>query len=175
MRSMISAACVLLTACGYFPTSDGAPPPGQDDVHPDAMTLDAGRAVDAGAGSSSGGSCTTDADCGDDVCSALLQCAPANTLRTITLKWTVQNKTASVTSCNSAGFANFDLTLASDWFESANLRDLDPVPCSAGRAIIRNVPPVVRSLEVRIDGEYPTWFPIGTYLSIDTEYITCPL
>lgn len=165
MRTNIAVLCALVSACGYAPTNDSPDARLSTSGTPDTQPVENDSWLDA--------PCETDADCGSDVCSALLRCAPVSTLRTITVTWTANLMPASTTACNHLGISTVMASLFSEesFPDVVSLRNI-LLECSSGQWILENVPPLVSRIGFTAFGnvveDVYAWFVIdGTSLSFD--------
>jgi hypothetical protein len=102
----------------------------------------------AGCGSSPTGShCTTDSNCGTEVCARDGECLPASQVRMVKLTWTIRGSAANPTSCASS--PNFYVQ-----FDSSDLNDsfgYEPVPCQQGQFGVDKLPKRYVQAEIGVD------------------------
>jgi len=81
-----------------------------------------------------GASCVTDADCGGDVCTRTHECVPADQVRSVMLRWTIQGAAASANACTTAGIDHLELSYIDDY--DVDKLTYSPVPCDEGQFLI---------------------------------------
>jgi hypothetical protein len=96
-----------------------------------------------------GNTCTTDGDCGADVCARDGECLPAADVMKIKVTWTIRGQPASPTTCAPAPdfFVNF---YASDR-ESFGFA---PVPCNQGQFVVDKLPRRFTQVELGADARF---------------------
>jgi hypothetical protein len=173
MRAIISAVCAIsatVSACGYFPDGQSGD---RDIPDVDAAVDSHPPGVDAGQSSAS---CQT--DCGADVCSALQQCAPASTVRTIRVYWTVKGQPATTSTCASIGVSKVVLSLAASRPQCCgwdDLRVLPKLPCTDGMTVIENVPDSIDLLGAGVNTAPEVWLDTAPTMKIDLQYTVIEL
>ena len=104
------------------------------------LVLAACGACGSGGGNSK---CTSDSQCGGEVCARNGECTAAANIRMVKVTWTVRGQQASATTCG----ATTSLEL---WFDSAqDYFGYEPVPCMEGQFTIDKIP--LRFEEVELD------------------------
>jgi hypothetical protein len=80
--------------------------------------------------------CSSDADCGGDVCARDGECAAAGDIRGVKVTWTLNGQMANATTCASS--PDFFL----EFYNSSNGYDFgyEPVPCMQGQFFIDKIP-----------------------------------
>lgn len=86
--------------------------------------------------SSSQKQCTTDADCGTEVCARDGECLPSSEVRLVKLSWTIRGSAASPTTCaqSPSFYVQFDSIDVNDSF------GYEPVPCDQGQFTVDKLP-----------------------------------
>lgn len=105
----------------------------------------------AGCGSSSTHpQCTTDADCGTEVCARDGECLPAAEIRLVKLTWTIRGSAASPTACAQSPdfYVQFDSIDVNDSF------GYEPVPCDQGQFTVDKLPKRYVQAEIGIDNRF---------------------
>ena len=90
----------------------------------------------AGCGGDGSSMCTTDSQCGGDVCARDGECLPAASVRMAKLSWTIQGMAASAQTC--AASPSFSI-----YFDSSTTDEsfgFEPVPCQEGQFTIDKLP-----------------------------------
>jgi hypothetical protein len=108
-----------------------------------------------------GGECSNDSQCGDDVCARGGECLPRGSIRSVTVKWTVNGTTAAASSCT----AHPDLYLQFDGAEYGDTLRFAPVPCVEGKFFVDKLPSRYGQVELGIEGDTGA----GDITSIDTS------
>ncbi|HUJ62436.1 MAG TPA: hypothetical protein VLX92_28230 [Kofleriaceae bacterium] len=104
----------------------------------------------AACGSPSGdGECTTDSNCGSNVCARDGECLPGDQVRMVVVTWTVGGQPASAATC--ASFP--DLYLQFDGSSYDDSFGFDPVPCAEGQFTIDKIPDRFTQAELGPSGE----------------------
>jgi hypothetical protein len=95
------------------------------------MLVGALGATGCGSSSSSnpGGVCTSDLDCGGEICTRTGECLAAGDIRMVKVTWTVGGAPASATTC--ASHPDLTVELGSDYV--GDTVGWAPVPCAAGQ------------------------------------------
>ena len=104
----------------------------------------------------SGSECNSDSHCGDDVCARSGECLPRSSVRTVTVKWTVNGAAASPLSCTD--HPDLYIQFEADYGDTFRVA---PVPCRAGSYFIDKLPKRYSQVELGADGG------IGDLSSID--------
>jgi hypothetical protein len=93
-------------------------------------------ALAVGCGSSAPDTCTTDSQCGGNVCARDGECLPADQVRLVKLSWTIRGAPASATTCASSPdfYINFYDPDPRDTF------GFEPVPCQQGQFTVDKLP-----------------------------------
>ena len=86
--------------------------------------------------SGTGGECQTDAQCGDEVCARSGECLVRSSLRSVTIKWTVNGAAADLSSCT----AHPDLYVQFDGADYGDTLRFAPVPCREGSFFVDKLP-----------------------------------
>jgi hypothetical protein len=76
-----------------------------------------------------GQTCSSDADCGGDVCAHDMQCFPADQVHAVTIRWTINGAPPSAATC--AGISLFEVGYRIG-FDDTTRVFYNPVPCAAG-------------------------------------------
>jgi hypothetical protein len=101
-----------------------------------ALALIAGLAGCSLTNSGSGGECQSDAQCGDDVCARSGECLVRSSVRSVTIKWTVNGVAADQSSCT----AHPDLYVQFDGADYGDTLRFAPVPCRQGSFFVDKLP-----------------------------------
>jgi hypothetical protein len=105
-------------------------------------------ALTAGCGSSTPQTCTTDSQCGGNVCARDGECLPADQVRQVKLSWTIRGAPASATTCAASPdfYINFYDTDPRDTF------GFEPVPCQQGQFTVDKLPTRFDTAELGVTG-----------------------
>lgn len=96
----------------------------------------------------SGSECTTDTQCGDDVCARSGECLPKGDIRSVMVKWTVSGTAADATSCAD----HPDLYLQFNGTDYGDTLRFAPVPCSEGSFFVDKLPKRYISVDLGVEG-----------------------
>lgn len=103
----------------------------------------------AGCPTSSGGECNSDPDCGGgDVCARDKMCAPASSVRPVTLTWTIGGAAANATTCATKP----DLFITFIGRDASDTIGFTPVPCKIGQFLVDKLPDRFREVELGVEG-----------------------
>jgi hypothetical protein len=93
--------------------------------------------------------CTTDGDCGSDVCARDGECLPAADVYKVKVTWTIHGMAASATTCAPAPdfYINF-YTRSQETFGFA------PVPCNQGQFFVDKLPTRFIDVELGADNRF---------------------
>ena len=100
----------------------------------------------------SGSECTTDSQCGDDVCARSGECLARSSVRSVTVNWTVSGVAADALSCAT----HPDLYLQFDGPDYGDVMRFAPVPCKAGKFFIDKLPRRFLQVELGVEGSAGT-------------------
>ena len=120
--------------------------------------------VCAGCPSNEPGECTTDADCGADLCTRNGECHPASEVYAVKVTWTIHGVAASPETCAQTPdfYLQFDASEISDVFGYA------PVPCDAGEFSIDKLPTRFTEVELGVDDRFNELAPIDPLTGLAT-------
>ena len=107
--------------------------------------------------SGTGGECVNDSQCGDEVCTSGGECLARTSVRSFTVKWTIDGAPASVATCD----AHRDLYLQFKGTDYGDTLRVEPVACSQGSYPVDKLPKRYQQVELGIQGG------TGTVLAID--------
>ena len=104
----------------------------------------------AGCPSSSQSECTTDSDCGTDVCARDGECLAATDVRPVKLTWTIRGSAASASTCpqSPSFYVQFDSNDVNDSF------GFEPVPCDQGQFTVDKLPRRYVQAEMGVDNTF---------------------
>jgi len=108
--------------------------------------------------SGNGGECTSDAQCGEEVCARTGECLPRASVRDVTVRWTVDGAPADTASCASRQ----DLYLQFDGSDYGDTLRVAPVACSDGSGRISKLPKRYVRVELGTEGGASDVLPIST-------------
>jgi hypothetical protein len=98
--------------------------------------------------SDSGSECTTDTQCGDDVCARTGECLAKSAVRSVRVEWTIDGSTPVVTACAD----HPDLYLQFDGAEYGDAVRFAPVACSEGSFFVDKLPLRYQQVEMGVEG-----------------------
>ena len=84
--------------------------------------------------------CTTDSDCGGDVCARTNECVAPDQLREARVEWTVAKHAPDASTCANATSADFLIELKANPEPTDETLMFGPVPCTRGVFAIDKVP-----------------------------------
>jgi hypothetical protein len=94
-----------------------------------------------------GGDCTTDSQCGGEVCARSGECLARSEVRSVTVKWTVKGEAANATTCTHP-----DLYLQFDGADYGDTLGFAPVPCKQGQFFVDKLPKRYLQVELGVEG-----------------------
>ena len=92
--------------------------------------------------------CSSDSQCGDDVCARSGECLVRQSLRTVAVKWTVNGAAANAISCAS----HPELYLQFDGTDYGDTLRFGPVACRDGVFVVDKLPKRYAQVELGVDG-----------------------
>jgi hypothetical protein len=98
--------------------------------------------------SDSGSECTTDAQCGDDVCARTGECLQKSSVRSVKVDWTIDGAAPASTACAD----HPDLYLQFDGFEYGDAIRFAPVACTEGSFFVDKLPTRYQQVEMGVEG-----------------------
>ena len=104
----------------------------------------------AGCPSNTQPECTTDSQCGGDVCARSGECLPASDVRAVRTSWTIHGMTASASTC--AATPDFHIYFYSDFANDSF--GFAPVPCNAGSFFIDKLPTRYVEVQLGVDNRF---------------------
>ena len=104
------------------------------------------------------GDCTTDGDCGGDVCTRDGQCTPASEVRSVRLTWTIRGQPASAASCASEP----QLYVEVHDLSNGEQIGFEPVPCDQGLFNFDKLPTSYTEAALGLDSNSLHFAPIDT-------------
>jgi hypothetical protein len=132
LLAVLFAGCVQQST-SYPPPGGGGgyyPPPGSGDPPPTSY------------------GCTSDTQCGSELCARDGECLPANDIYAIHVSWTLQGQAASTTTCANSSSLEIQFTgTNAAWWGYA------PVPCVEGKFSIDKMPTWYTDVDLMRDGE----------------------
>ena len=113
------------------------------------LLLLAGTALAACSLNSNGSECTTDSQCGDDVCARSGECLAKANVHSVMVSWTVNSATAAGSaSCTQ----HPDLFIQFDGVEYGDALRIAPVPCTLGLFSVDKLPTRYQGVEIGFEG-----------------------
>jgi hypothetical protein len=91
-------------------------------------------------------------DCGSDVCARDGRCHPADAVRVVHARWTIEGAPASIDTC----VPHPDLAIAFSDTSGNTSFGFAPVPCRTGLFTVDRLPDVYSKVELGIDGQGPS-------------------
>jgi hypothetical protein len=113
-----------------------------------ALVLMAGLAGCSLTGGGIGGECSSDSQCGDDVCARSGECLPQGSVRSVTIRWTLNGETAAASSCASYP----QLYLQFDGADYGDTLRFAPVACAQGSFFVDKLPKRYQQVELGTEG-----------------------
>ncbi len=101
----------------------------------------------AGCPSDSQSTCTTDSQCGNNVCARDGECLPATEIMSVKVTWTIRGQAASATTCASSP----DLLLQFDGVSYGDSFGYAPVPCMEGQFTEDKLPTRFQQVDIGLD------------------------
>lgn len=92
--------------------------------------------------------CTTDAQCGDDVCARTGECLPKSAVRSVKIDWTIAGSAPAATACTD----HTDLYLQFDGAEYGDAVRFVPVSCAQGSFFVDKLPTRYQQVEMGVEG-----------------------
>jgi hypothetical protein len=92
--------------------------------------------------------CSSDSQCGDDVCARSGECLARPSLRTVAVKWTINGAPASTSACA----AHPELYVQFDGTDYGDTLRFAPVACRDGVYIVDRLPKRYAQVEIGIEG-----------------------
>jgi hypothetical protein len=99
-----------------------------------------------------GSECSTDSQCGDDVCARSGECLARASVRGVTVNWTVSGITADALTCA----PHPDLYLQFNGPDYGDVLRFAPVPCNEGKFFIDKLPRRFLQVELGAEGSAGT-------------------